>query len=447
MLRKVDTLDPFSRRNAPKVLAAMLRSRGAAEVAAPSAAALSPAAAPLPGGTHRALGKAPAAPASPALPAVKPAPPADPEPASRPRPLRLAARPGGEIILGLDESGEVVRWDPARLQNAFFCVFGGSGSGKTAFLRVAACTAELPAVVFDFHGDIEIPGTTARVQSVADVNPLEVVSADGPVGQAGSFADGLRRAVPSLGHVQVAQLREAVVRAYARVGITETDADSWTRRAPTVAELRQSVQSADMPRAAHAGLLAALDQVFGAGANRAPSVQIRELLRGGGRIDLSSLSRPAQVLASEVLLGQLWSALREAGHLPGGQYRVLLIVDESARLNGSATLDSLFREARKFGLACMLAAQAPSDVSGAVRNNAASILQLKLGSASEATLAARLLRGPSPQALMDLAPRGDGYFRAGDEPVRVRVLTLDAPERRALRAVATAEPSSSRRRR
>ena len=443
MLRKpVDRLDPFAPRNARRVLGALLRTGRGAESATAAAVAAPAAAAALPGVVQRTLGKAPA---TPARPLAEPTPAAALEPAPRARPLRLAARPPSDILIGLDEAGEPVTWDASGLQNAFFCVFGGSGSGKTAFLRVAACTAALPAVVFDFHGDIEIPGVTARVQSVADVNPLEVVSADGPVGQAVSFAEGLRRAVPSLGHVQAAQLREAIVRAYAKAGITESDPASWARRAPTVAELRSSVQSADMPRAAQAGLLAALDQVFGAGAHRPPSVHVRDLLRSGGRIDLSRLTRPAQILASAVLLGQLWSALREAGHLPGGQYRVLLIVDESAILSGSATLDSLFREARKFGLACMLAAQAPSEVSGAVRNNAASVLQLKLGSASEAAVAARLLRGVSPQALMDLAPRGDGYFRAGAAPTRVRVLTLDSPERRALRAAATAEPSTSRR--
>lgn len=444
MLRKVANLDPYAPANARKVLGAMLRERRLAEPAAAAQAAVTaPPAAPLPGVRQRALGQPPAA---PALPAARPAL----EPAPRAQPLRLAARPGGEVLLGVDEAGEPVTWDASRLQNAFFCVFGASGSGKTAFLRVAACTSALPAVVFDFHGDIETAGTTAHVQSVADVNPLEIVCEGGPVEQAARFAEGLRRAVSSLGHVQAAQLREALVRAYARVGIAETDAASWTRRAPSVAELRQSVQSADMPAASKAGLLAALDQVFGAGAHRAPSVSVRELLRSGGRLDLSRLTEAAQILASEVLLGQLWSALREAGHLPGGHYRVLLIVDESARLSGSAILDSLFREARKFGLACILAAQAPSEVSGAVRNNAAAVLQLKLGSASEAGISARMLRDVAPRQLQDLAPRGDGYFRAGAQLTRVRVLTLDAPERRALReaaAGASESPVASGRRR
>lgn len=107
----------------------------------------------------------------------------------------------------------------------------------------------------------------------------------------------------------------------------------------------------------------------------------------------------------------------------------MVIVDESAIIRGSYVLEQLIRESRKFGLSLVLASQAPSDLPGAVVNNTAAILQMKLGDPSEAKIAARILRGPSANELMALSEPGQAYFRAGKQLSRFRVLPADAEER------------------
>lgn len=364
-------------------------------------------------------------PREPSRPAPAELPPAPPEA------LRLPARPGGAVLLGVNGDGAAVRWDLETANNGFLVVFGASGSGKTEALRVAAMSTTLPALVVDFHGDVASRGLSVRPLSVGDLNPLEVVTERGPLEQAARFVGAVSRAVPSFGHVQSARLREAVLAAYEAAGLLQGDAASWARQAPTIADLRRQLAAGDNPRVS-ASVTAALDSVFGVGSG--PRVNLRTLLRSGGRVDLSALSQPAQVLAAEVLLEQLWSALRDAGALSGGRYRVLLVLDESVILRGSPALDTLFREARKFGLALAMAAQSVGEVSSAVRNNAASVLQLHLETAAEAASAARLLRGVSPAELLRLPARGAGYLRAGTETTAVRVLALDSAERRALKA-------------
>lgn len=368
---------------------------------------------------------------APRLEHARPAPAALP-PAAAPASadaLRLPARPGGAVLLGVNGDGAPVLWDLDTVNNGFLVVFGASGSGKTEVLRVAAMNTTLPALVIDFHGDVASRGLSVRPLSVGDLNPLEVVTERGPLEQTERFVSAVSRAVPSFGHMQGARLREAVLAAYEAAGLAQGDAASWARQAPTVADLRR--QLGDGARMS-VSVIAALDSVFGVGSG--PRMNLRSLMRSGGRVDLSALSKTAQVLAAEVLLEQLWSALRDAGALSGARYRVLLVLDESVILRGSPALDTLFREARKFGLALAMAAQSVGEVSSAVRNNAASVLQLHLETAAEAASAARLLRGPSAAELLKLPARGAGYLRAGTEATFVQVLALDSAERRALKA-------------
>ena len=353
-----------------------------------------------------------------------------PPPAAEPPPgggRRFPARAGGSLLLGVDPEGEDVVWNLDALSNAFLCAFGASGSGKTVLLRAIAAACTLPVVVIDFHGDLKAKGETWKPASAGDVSPLEIVSERGPADQASRFADGVSRAVPQLGHIQKAQLHRAVLAAYAEAGVKEGEKATWAQT-PSVKALVRHV--GDAKSAASRGLVAALDNLFG-GASAPTPLNLHRLLTAGGRCDLTALTRPAQILAAETLLEQIWAALMQAGHVPGRRYRCLVLVDESAILKNSRILEVLIRESRKFGCALVLASQAPSDLPGAIVNNCAALVQMRLGSPSEARIAARLLRGPSAEELLALSRPGQAYFRGGDRITPLRVLPVNAPERKA----------------
>lgn len=339
---------------------------------------------------------------------------------------RFAARPGGAVLLGLDPDGQPVTWNLDELHNAFLCAFGASGSGKTVLLRAIAAATPLPCIVVDFHGDLKAKGETFQPLSVGDMSPLEIVSERGPDDQAQRFTDGVNRALPQkLGHVQKAELRHAIEAAYAASGVQAAAKSTWTKT-PDVHALIKHVGDAKTPSAR--GVFAALSTLFG-GARGTP-VNVPRLIRTGGRCDLTKLPQPAQILAAETLLEQIWAALQQAGPVGGRRYRVLLVVDESAILRGSRILEVLIRESRKFGCALVLASQAPSDLPGAVVNNVAALVQMRLGSDSEARIAARLLQGPQPEEILALTKPGQAYFRAGGQVTALQVLASNAPQRR-----------------
>lgn len=343
---------------------------------------------------------------------------------------RFVARPGGAVLLGIDPEQQPVFWNLDALHNAFLCVFGSSGSGKTELLRVIAAATALPCVVVDFHGDLKARGETFQPLSVGDVSPLEIVSERGPEDQAQRFAEGVNRALPQkLGHIQKAELQQALQAAYAESGVQPTAKSTWTKT-PDVQALIKHV--GEHKTSSARGVLAALTSLFG-GARGAP-VNVTRLIRAGGRCDLTKLTDPAKVLAAETLLEQIWAALQQAGPVSGRRYRVLIIVDESAILRGSRILEVLVRESRKFGCALVLASQAPSDLPGAIVNNSAALVQMRLGSDREARIAARLLGGPEPHELQSLTRPGQAFLRAGEQMTALQVLPANAPERRASHA-------------
>lgn len=337
---------------------------------------------------------------------------------------RFPSRPGGEILLGVDTAGEDVFWRLGALPNAFLCAFGSSGSGKTVALNAIAANSTLPCILFDFHGDLKSGrGETYRPLSVADLSPLEIVSERGPRDQAIRFIESVGRAVPQLGHVQRDTLKQAALAAYKGAGVLEDSPRTWTNT-PDVQGLIRYVEK---ETASQRGLIAALDSLFSGGQGR--QVNVSRLISTGGRCDFTALTREAQVLAAETLLSQIWAAIQQAGPVPGGRYRVMVIVDESVIIRGSHVLEQLLRESRKFGLSLVLASQAPSDLPGAVVNNTAAILQMKLGDPSEARIAARILEDATPKDVLGLSEPGQAYFRAGKQLSRFRVLPAGAAER------------------
>lgn len=352
-------------------------------------------------------------------------------------PRAMGARALGPIVAALgwerSEAGadlaKPVLWEPERETNAFMVVLGGSGSGKSELLKGLAvrARASVPVVVLDFHGDLTglgLPEHQAGRGGVS-INPLALSSADpkfgGPGPQAEAVLDAVRRAAPGFGRVQEVGLREAIAAAYGAAQLTE-DPQTWVRPAPQLRDVREQVRTAlrdPSRRQDHrslAGVLAAIDAAFADAAFRGEGeLSIAQLLASGGHLDLSRLSRSAQVLAADALLRQVFGRLRAQGvAAPPARYRVLVIADEASLLKGAAVLDELFKEARKFGLALVLASQESGDFSASVRANAATLVALRTNSAKEAGEYARELSGVSGSQILRLSGPGAGYLRNHD---------------------------------
>lgn len=317
--------------------------------------------------------------------------------------VTLATHPAFAILGRSAES--TVAWNTTEEVNPFLLVVGGSGSGKTELLkRIAAevLSSGCPVVLFDVHGDLG--GLTATRQltlgSRLGINPLQLVGEASH--QARDFVETVRQAVPDLGKVQAYELGEVLK------PLLKSKRASL-RSLWQVLQGMQQEGGAERRRAV--GLLASLDSIFGEPVfSGATQFDLAELLGGGTRIDLTSLGRPAQVIATETILRFIFERFKAAGPQRAKGVRLLAICDEASLLQGSKTLHVLFREARKFGLGLVLASQLSADFDETLRGNAGALIALRSNSAKDRAANAREL-GVSQDLLRQLERPGQALYR------------------------------------
>ncbi|WP_201525123.1 helicase HerA domain-containing protein, partial [Bordetella pseudohinzii] len=159
----------------------------------------------------------------------------------------------GEILLGIDDwkyTKEKTRvpifWVEDRVINHHVGVAGTSGAGKTHWIRkfVQGMPPHVEIDLFDYHGDIEIPGAQSVVFSEATrygYNPL-VLNPDPHYGGVRRGISDVLNAMTQTGRVlggnQEGVLRNLLTDTYAARGILQDEPQSWKRREATQEEIR-----------------------------------------------------------------------------------------------------------------------------------------------------------------------------------------------------------------
>lgn len=299
-----------------------------------------------------------------------------------------------------------VAWDVEREVNPFLLVVGGSGSGKTELLKRLAAEASrsVPVVLFDVHGDLAVPGFTDHHLGKLGLNPLALLTdSDNP---AREFAETIQRAA-NLGKVQAYELAEilAPILRSKRAGLS--DVLQELRR------LKEQGKQAEQRRAL--GLLASVDTLFGERVFHAsPSFDPALLARrGGSRLNLTALSRAAQVVAIDGLLRYLFGQFKAAGPVPRKGVRMVVLIDEASLVQGSPVVERVFREARKFGLGLVLASQLAADFDSTIRANAGALVALRSSSSKDRSANAKEL-GVPVTLLEGLDRPGAALYRGAD---------------------------------
>lgn len=351
------------------------------------------------------------------------------------------------VALGSEHaSSTAVNWQPGKQSNGFFLILGASGSGKTESLKVLGtpiAQAGIPVLVFDFHGDVILPGVPSVLlssgsASTMGLNPMEldITSAEesGLYDQRAALRNMIQRAVPAIGHRQSSILRDAFDDAYTRAGIQDNDPKTWSRPAPTFGDVLEILDNWSQDdqrrsqRAAIEGCIAAIRELFDHPIfQRADHLSVESMLSGSVRLDLSKLPDQIRFVATETLLRKLFRILRLRGPIPvqpaddRERFRLFVVIDEAKILSlgggdrdrSDNILNELITEARKFGLGMVLASQMSDHFSEEVRANAATWLVLKPMDIREAKKNAPNV-SVDPDDLIRLAGRGDGYYR--DKP-------------------------------
>ncbi len=144
-------------------------------------------------------------------------------------------------------------WDEQSLSNPHVGVTGTTGAGKTHWIKqfCAGMPSDVEIDIYDYHGDIEIPGARSVLFSESTrygYNPL-VLNPDEHYGGVrrcvADMLDAMNTSTRKLGENQAGVLRNLLVDTFALRGIYASSPATWRRREMTEAEARQCVERRD----------------------------------------------------------------------------------------------------------------------------------------------------------------------------------------------------------
>ncbi len=311
---------------------------------------------------------------------------------------------GTGLYVGDDlEHGDPLFWEPTDtrgLQNPHLMIMGESGSGKTYAAQCLVAElhqAGIPSILFDYGQSFEVetlekpfvkftkPTEHLIGEEGLALNPLEIFQRDlqGPNAVATRLSD-VFDAVYHLGDIQRKVLIDAILLGFEEVGIRRSDRTTWTSPPPTLATLQSTLEKLatdkDYPNYKNAtGVLARLTTFFMLNSFRNDGSPwswekfINDKEQRVHILQFRGLEGKTQRVVVELLLWHLFFFLKSHGQ---SQLKLYCVLDEAHHLSfrDGGPVDSLLREARKFGLGMLFASQQPEDFSPATFSNSASKL-------------------------------------------------------------------------
>lgn len=276
-------------------------------------------------------------------------------------------------------------WEPRTSSNPHLLISGQSGMGKTtALLNLAIELHEsgVTPIVVSFHADIDEAATSAWGDQLAvstifqgRFNPLllhKTEVAANPysyIDSSFTVRDLFGAIFPGLGDLQLSQLRDAVQRTYEDYGWG--DPTLTELRMPTLNDVHSRLKrTKDIDK----NLMMRLDELF-AYPGLFGEGQERSFLDFKVPVLLKLSGSKVETLQNAVVIFALQSMFNDMFRR-GVQKSIthVIIIDEAHRLSRLKLLPEFAREARKYGIALLLASQRLSDFSDDLISNIGSLL-------------------------------------------------------------------------
>lgn len=350
------------------------------------------------------------------------------------------------VYVGDDRDyGDPLYWQPMDaevVQNPHLMIMGESGSGKTyaaQCLMAELSQLGIPCIVFDYGQSFEVNSleepfkkhTPIREHLIGEdglaINPLQVFPRDnhGPRTVASRVSD-VFDAVYRLGDIQRKVLIDAILLAFERTGISDSEPDTWQKTPPPPGILLQVLEelsgNRDYQNYKNAvGVTARLTTFFMLNSFRAggeawswdrlinnPEAKVNILQFRG-------LESKTLRVTVELLLWHLFFYLKSRGQ---GPLSLFCVLDEAHHISfrEGGPVDSLLREARKFGLGIIFASQQPEDFTPAAYSNSASKLIFQTADPNlriSRFLSAKCTNYSSPERvgeIISILPQGQAFF-------------------------------------
>ena len=349
-----------------------------------------------------------------------------------PRPQEL------EILLGTTPiDDEPVVWRPSVRGSPHLFILGIPGQGKSwtaTRLLLELVAQDVPALVFDFHGQFSDPdGPYFRAASPAILDaaaglPFSPFEAESSADAGANFwrtnafvVAEIFEYVCGLGDMQRDVVYEAVRDSYQAAGF----GGEGPTRLPTVAEVAHRLGELEVERRVRNVVPRCRPLLeFGLFSDDSGSSQdgFIELLRQGAVLDTSRQGLEELQLASGAfVLRKVYKEMFRWGETD--RLRLVLVLDEAHRLARDITLPKLMKEGRKFGVAAVVASQGLADFHPDVVGNAGTKVVFRTNFPMSKKVAG-FLRGPQGIDLAGAIEQlevGEAYAQTPEMPRAARV--------------------------
>lgn len=291
-----------------------------------------------------------------------------------------------KVQFGKDvQSSEVIYWEPTNTEKLFNTntgIIGTMGTGKTQFTKSLITQlvrnqsynvggAPIGILIFDYKADYVkddfVQATNAKVYDLFHLpfNPFAVFGNRPmqPMHTANLFRTTVAKAF-GLGPKQQNKVRTLVMDAYKAAGIYPEDPSTWSKAAPTLADIWAQFQSQE--KIEQDSLYAALDDLIGFKIfepDTSKTQSLYDLLDGVTVINLSGYDPSIQNLVVALTLDLFYTQMHKQGSskLDGNlrQISKMILVDEADNFMSQDfdSLKKILKEGREFGVGTILSTQ------------------------------------------------------------------------------------------
>ncbi|WP_406075319.1 helicase HerA domain-containing protein [Micromonospora sp. NBC_01638] len=326
-----------------------------------------------------------------------------------------------EVTLGADGSGLPATWRVSTKGSPHAFIIGIPGQGKSVTTRKIIrdfASQGLPALVFDFHGDMAAdPPAGAAVINATEGLPFNPLEPRTDVAQAANNAAWeiaeIMSYVCGLGEIQRNHVYKALQRCYAECGWEGVEPGQQLPNMSDFAAALEEVEAQSRGRNARDRLRPLTD--FGLFRD-GDTGSFNPMSGGGVVVDVSGLGlEQVQLAAGAFLLRKVYREMFRWGE--GGGMRLAVVLDEAHRLAKDVTLPKLMKEGRKYGISVVVASQGLEDFRRQVLENAGTKIVFRTNFPASKAVAG-YLRGRAGQDLSQQIEQlgvGQAYVATPDE--------------------------------